>query len=201
MKEFELEFRIRNNLLKQRRLELGMNQRQFAEAVGIQVNSYCALETMRDSPKGAEGDWRPTALKIAEYHGLGMEELFPDKLLAVEVTSGTKLVDADEISGLLLSDHQQKLLTAGAPDEVVYKNEEMEILKKYLSKLIPRKEKIVRMYYGMDNDEEGQPRQEKNCREIAEEMEITQARAKAIKEHGVRDLQKIAWQARRARSA
>jgi RNA polymerase sigma factor (sigma-70 family) len=50
MKEFEVSLIIRNNLLKERRLALGMSQRQIAEAAGVHYHTYVAFEGMRESP-------------------------------------------------------------------------------------------------------------------------------------------------------
>lgn len=50
VKEFEVEVKLRNNLLKERRKALGMNQEEFAEAAGVNLTRYRNLECLRESP-------------------------------------------------------------------------------------------------------------------------------------------------------
>jgi Sigma-70, region 4 len=50
LKEFEVSLSVRNNLLKERRLSLGMTQRELSQSVGIGQNLYCEFESMRTSP-------------------------------------------------------------------------------------------------------------------------------------------------------
>lgn len=50
MKEFEVEVKLRNNLLKERRKSLGMNQEEFAKAAGVNLTHYRELECLRKSP-------------------------------------------------------------------------------------------------------------------------------------------------------
>lgn len=49
-KEFELSIIVRNNLLKEKRLALGLTQRSLSSMVGIALQDYGALESMRVSP-------------------------------------------------------------------------------------------------------------------------------------------------------
>ena len=49
-KEFELSITVRNNLLKEKRLALSLSQRSLSNMVGISLQDYGALESMRISP-------------------------------------------------------------------------------------------------------------------------------------------------------
>lgn len=190
MKEFELEFRVRNNLLKQRRIELGMNQGQFAEAVGITASSYSALETMRESPLHAKGGWRMTAQKIADYHGVGPDELWPGTVLAVEVSKGTRLLDAEEIGGLLLGEHHMRLL-ASRPHEELMEKEDAEAVDEALGRLRPSERHMIEGAYGIGGGEE------KPLNQLAEELGVSSSRAAQIRERGLAKMQyRIGWKRR-----
>ena len=100
MKDFELEVRLRNNQLKRRRLELGMSGAELARAVGVNQNTYSAMETMRISPLTKGGEWTQTALKIADFHGLGPDELWPPSVLGVRRTMATLAASGEDIAAL-----------------------------------------------------------------------------------------------------
>lgn len=121
MKEFEVTIKVRNNLLKQRRLELGMNQADISRAIGINHSLYNALETMKDSPMGPRG-WRPAAQRVADFHGLSCEELFPSAIRSVKKATVSRLFTADEaqmLSGGVLSDVQSLSENAQSRDVVM----------------------------------------------------------------------------------
>ena len=97
MHDFEVTIRLRNNHLKRRRLELGMNSGEFAEAIGTAPGTYSALETLKDSPLTKHGQWRPLARRIAAYHGVPCDELWPEVVLAVERSVITREIDGAEL--------------------------------------------------------------------------------------------------------
>ena len=55
MKELEVELRLRNNLLKQRRMELGLLQEDMALSIGVSPGAYRELECLRIQP--TKPDW------------------------------------------------------------------------------------------------------------------------------------------------
>ena len=74
LKPFELTMRLRNNLLKGRRVALGMTSEAFAKRLGISVPTYSKLENMRMTPLckrqfgQTEPIWRRTVLKLADFY-------------------------------------------------------------------------------------------------------------------------------------
>lgn len=118
MKELEVEIRLRNNRLKERRLRVGLTQKQLAKKVGISVGVYCHLESMsknvdksgicRGSPITSEGGWTKTVEKLAEYYEVPPEELFPNAVITARCNKVVRKYDGEEIN--LLSGNQMDLL-------------------------------------------------------------------------------------------
>ncbi|MDD5358625.1 MAG: sigma factor-like helix-turn-helix DNA-binding protein [Candidatus Nanoarchaeia archaeon] len=119
MRDFEVTIRLRNNHLKRRRLELGMISKEFAEAIRIAPGTYAALETMHDSPLTKYGQWRPVAQRIADYHGVPCEELWPEVVLAVERSVITREIDGAALRLLAEppSDPEQLLMAKEAQQD------------------------------------------------------------------------------------
>lgn len=146
MKEFELEARIRNNRLKQRRLELGMNQAQFAAATGLHPTTYGALESLRKSPLRSDGEWSSVALRLAEFHGVPVEDLFPPAVVAVRQPVTTRRVDAADVWPLL-SEHQT--LSLEPPDRLLEIADAARGVESEIRKLPPKEQMSVRRRFGI----------------------------------------------------
>ena len=149
MKEFRVTLRLHNNLLRQRREELGLSRKEFATTVGVSYGLYCDMEGLRYNPF-SHGTWNRLALIVASYHGLPPEDLWPGSILAVEHTVAERTFDADEV-GLLLSDYQSGLCLP--PSEMVEDKQESEAVARVMSTLTPREERALRARFGFDGDE------------------------------------------------
>lgn len=153
MKTFEVEVRIRNNRLKQHRLESGYrSQPALAKAAGVSVGMISALESMSESPLAAHGGWKPSALKLAEFFGVGPDELFPPETHAPGRTAATKRLDADEIQGLLQSDYTQQAVES--PEAALARQEQHAALHAAVDRLPPRRRRAVELYFGLNGNEE-----------------------------------------------
>lgn len=82
-KEFRVTMRLRNNRLLSLREERGMSAPQTAEEIGVSYVTYAALENLRMSPKKKNGEWRPIAVKIAEFYRLTPDLIWPDMVMRV----------------------------------------------------------------------------------------------------------------------
>jgi len=170
MKELEVTLTLRNNLLKERRLKMGLSQEQLAKKIGISMQSYGGLEVMRDSPIGKDGTWREPARLIAKFYKIKIDDLFPCRLSKNNFpkNKAVKKIDTEEVPQLF-SSHQERLLLSSPETEL----EEVELateLRKALTKLTPREEKILREIYFEDKTEQ----------EIAEEQGVTKTRINQI---------------------
>jgi RNA polymerase sigma factor (sigma-70 family) len=180
-KELELTIKVRNNRLKQRRMELGLNQREFCERARIgNVSSYCSLESMRDGPFRKNGEPRDIVKKLMEFHGLAFEELFPDAVLAVENSVSTVRLDGAEIALLLDSDANK--MRALLPSDVAEDRELRDTVGQALAQLRkerPRSVQAIRERYGFGG------KKEKTYEQIGTVLDVTVERARQIEQRGL----------------
>ena len=148
MKELELTMRLRNNRLKQRREEFGMSQPDFAKVVGISINAYNRLETLRGSPLNSNGDWGEPALKLARFHCVEPSELFPAAVLAVQTPIVSRRIDGDDVLALV-GEHQERLIES--PDVAFDRIELREKLRRAVSTLPKRRIRVLTLRYGLDD--------------------------------------------------
>jgi len=149
MKELEIEVRVRNNLLKTRRLALGFNQTQMAEAIGCSQAAYGALEAMRVPPICKDGTWRKGVENLASYYGVDPEDLFPDAIQAVDKNKAVRYVDVKDVPSLIgVGSHSAAMLTA-SPDELAGQLELRKRIETVLPTLSPREEEVIRRRFGI----------------------------------------------------
>lgn len=147
MKEFELTLKLRNNLLKQKRLEHGfLTQSQAAEAIGLSPNTYCKFENLRLSPRSSTNDWRESALKVAQYYGCSPDELWPNVVLSVTEPELVKQIGADELAALASMAASAEL--PPKPDELLMEARDTEGVRECLAGLKTRTRKIVELRIG-----------------------------------------------------
>jgi RNA polymerase sigma factor (sigma-70 family) len=121
-----------------------MSQRVLAEAIGMRHAQYNAYETMRQPPLGKEGDWLPTARKIANFHGVEPEYLWPGVVIGIEQTVFTREVSEDEA-----------MLMGGAPRPALGPGERMEYdetlgqIEEVLHELPEREADMLARWFGL----------------------------------------------------
>jgi lambda repressor-like predicted transcriptional regulator len=188
MKDFELQLRIRNNRIKERRTELGLTIAEASRRAGVKANEWCSLETMRDSPLGrrpgfiAAGtvravSWRKAALAVASFLGVEPEELWPDSVLAVKKTCVATQVDAATM--LVMADAATPRSLPG-PDDLLAHKEEWVLLHSMLKSLDERSRQVVlgRM-------------QGETFDDIGASIGVCGQQAQNVHDEAVRDLQQI----------
>jgi len=134
MKEFRVKITLRNNRLVQRREELGMSQVEFSRALGATQGAVCALETMRSAPMSGAGVWGPLALRIAAFHGVPPEELWPEAVLSVRKSTATLFASSAEMAALM------------SPEDSLAARERMELASQAFNKLSSREQLILTEY-------------------------------------------------------
>lgn len=181
MKEIEVTLSIRNNRLKQRRLEIGMNQAEVARAVGITPSLYGEFEAMKISPlRSRSGDWRPSVLKLADFHGVSADELFPQSMMPLHERSKMAVaVNVSEIDRLIAASPSHGLL----PSEVaVFKDEAGVALRKAVALLPPSQRDVIARRFGIGRDEQ-------SLSEIAEARGLCRERIRQIEMRALAALQ------------
>ena len=150
MREFEIQIKIKNNLLKQRREELGQTQADLARSAEISYIGYNELECLRASPLRSDGEWRGIAKKIAKFYGAQPEELWPEVVRAVQISSITSKISGPDL--LLLSSECQQRAALPA-DASMDAQEFKDAMAQGLGRLTPRQERVIRKHFGLDGDD------------------------------------------------
>lgn len=144
-KEFELSLRLRNNLLKSRRVELGLSAREFADKAGVCYQTYLRFEGMTLTPLTSGGEWRDVAERIAMAHGLECAELWPAAVLAVQKSS--VVVEIDAPTALQLGGYAQTFALPPAPDALLELAENEAGLASIRDVLNDRERAVIDTYY------------------------------------------------------
>jgi transcriptional regulator with XRE-family HTH domain len=147
VKELEIEIRVRNNRLRERRTRLGYNQAEMAMVLGISLMRYARLENLRESPVGPTGEWRSTALKLAEYFDVEPEVLWPPHVIGIKVPSATRKIDMEDLGRLLVSESTLRASLPPVRDDEVAMVVNGAVTKETLSE---REWIVVRERFGLD---------------------------------------------------
>src|SRR5665213_2028762 len=118
MKEFEVTVSVANNLIKERRLALGLSRAEVARKAGIGAGVYGKIEKLKSRPVLRTGGWTRGALAIAKFFNVQPDELFPASVLLVENPESTFTADGAEMLQLTGA-AQRALLPPGDPEAVI----------------------------------------------------------------------------------
>lgn len=169
MKEFEITLRLRNNLLKRRRVELGLSPREFAQKAGVSHSLYLNYENLKRSPLDAHGAWKRSALLISNQLKILPEELWPKAVLSVSTPILTKEIHAKEVLALSGYQHELALETPLTPEDLLLTEERKSAARSALEKLTGRQR------YVLLARAEGQ-----TLEEIGEHLEVGRERVRQI---------------------
>lgn len=154
-KEFEVEIRLRNNLLKQKRIEAGYpTAKALAQAAGVSYTAYIDLENLHDRPTRISGAWREVVIKVCTHLGLDPAEIFPPAVRRVAESGTAKVVKAIGAEDLA------RLVAPGAtrlalPASDLYDEAELsQVASRALATLTPREERVLRARFGIGADGE-----------------------------------------------
>lgn len=101
-KEFRLQMKLRNNRLIEAREALGLSAPKAADVIGVAYGLLIRYEALSADPWSRDqSDWRPSAVKVADFYNNTCEHFWPDVVRAVEKASVEMKVDAGEVALLL----------------------------------------------------------------------------------------------------
>lgn len=152
MKALELTLTLKNNLLKARRLALGKTPGEMAEAIGISYPAYLEFEALTRSPiHRRTGEWTKAAQAVAEYHGLGPEELWPRDVLKVKQRKVVATMDAETLAVFEAFEASRDL--PPAPTAALIEEDRRRVLGAALAQLRPVERKVIERRFGLDGNE------------------------------------------------
>jgi RNA polymerase sigma factor (sigma-70 family) len=183
MKELEVTLRVRNNLIKARRVALGLTLAGLSQAVGVNVVTLSGLECLKIDPFGSRG-WTKSAQKLASFFGVTEETLFPAHVTAIKTPCAVAEIEVHDLTHVL-STHQQKMLMP--PDEILEKEEKLIHLESLLSYLDARSRRII------EGRADG-----KSLNDIAIEEGISTERVRSIEQEALRHMRMASSRGERA---
>lgn len=147
MKELEATLTLRNNRLKQLRLEAGYSsQVAFADAVGVRMERCNGLETLRLHAQRQDGSYTDAALLIAGFFGVDVEWLFSEGTQTVERRRTIVTFDKDEFQQLTAALVEPVLL----PEEAAQQNERADVAMAAFEQLEPREQLVLKRRFSLD---------------------------------------------------
>ena len=139
--EFELTMRLRNNLIKRRRLSLGKSPRQLAADAGISYSKMLEYEGLKANPVSTKTlTWKPSARALAYALGVLPEDLFPETVLDVVDPTIVREVKAADVRGLASARAVAELPN---PYDVTVQNRINSELKEAMRRLTPEEQQVV----------------------------------------------------------
>ena len=165
-----VEVKVKNNRIISFREDLQLSPREMAEAIGVAYGTYLNYEGLKVTPLsyGRKGGpcIRKTAQAIADFHGVGVDELWPDEMALLENHAATTFFEIN------LAD--AKALGAASMES----RELKRVISQALRALTPRQERVIRATLMED----------KSLVEMGEEMGVTRTRINQIQRAGLRKL-------------
>jgi DNA-binding XRE family transcriptional regulator len=101
IKPFRLKIRIQNNRLIRLREDLGLTQAECSRQINIKQTTLSAFENLRDTAwHCVRHEWNQSAVKIAAFHGVSPETIWPDEIREVRARVLTLESSARELVNL-----------------------------------------------------------------------------------------------------
>ena len=162
--------------------------RTASEVVGVHLSMIGGFLNLTINPRYRNGEPKPVAEKLARELDIEFGELFPPTLYALKLPR--VLVREFESPQILsLQEARQELRLLAAPDaDMVGANTALDhdrIISEALKGLSPKQEKVMRLRFGLMEDE-----RERSLSEIGEEFDVSKERIRQIEARAIRDLLK-----------
>lgn len=150
VKELRIEVRLKNNRLIRLREELGLRPKAMAEQIGTGYQMLLAFESLRRSPVRRSGEWTPSALKIARFHGVSPSYCWPDVVLGIEKPIAQVEVSADQAAALLGQDQLAALPAPSCdPEQKLMEAQLVDEMENAFENLSSREQRILAHHYGL----------------------------------------------------
>lgn len=181
MNEYRVDLKVRNNLLLSAIESAGFkNVSQFCKASGLQPTLVGEFVNFKISPLTKDGDFTPTARRIADFLGVLPDELWTDDQLNMKLdTNQTRFTVSHRELALTLARHTGELLEAPEPDASLETKDKALLVNDALDSLRPIEARVLRMRFGIGTTEH-------TLEEVAQVLGVTRERIRQIEAKGLR---------------
>lgn len=149
----------KNYELEERRVKLGYSQSDFAEIIGVNVNTYQKIEQMKQKPTEDQ------AMSIAIELDAPRKTLFPDGYEKIVNIFNTNFERIADFTPPLLENDEKILLEASSTKSII---------EDALTCLPPKERKVIELRYGI-NDKDP-----KTFEEVGNAIGVTRERVRQI---------------------
>lgn len=183
-KQLEITFKVRNNLLKARRVELGLTAKRAAKLARVNYSTWSSYESLRISPVNRKtGAPRRSAESIARFFRCHFDDIWPAAVSEIERTEVRLLADIADLRPALSEGTQRLALPVGDRESYYDEQELRDTVAAVLAEFKPRTQAILRRYFGLDCPAE-------TLEEIGASMHLMRERVWQIKEQALAQLRR-----------
>lgn len=178
MKDIRIEIRIKNNALHQAIYSRSKNMAVFCRDNEVTYQYVMSFITLRESPYQSKG-MSPTALKLCEILGEDPVTLFPPQLYA---NTSTKLWVIEKNIEELTKIENGRQLIEYIPEAEIEAQLSRKPIDYALSSLTDREQKVIRLRFGMENDDP------LRLEDVGKILRVTHERVRQIEAKAIRKL-------------
>lgn len=181
-KDYFVEIKIKNNYLMRAMHRAGIftaaDLSRASKVTQTKVGKYLNLSF---APLNEAGEWRADVIRISETLKCLPEDLFPKQHISTPLVKNKASFEAsiDDVSEFLSGNAS----TARTPIERIIEDEDKTIIQRVLTNtLTTREERIIRLRFGIDMDEDA------TLEVVAKEFDTTRERIRQIEAKAIRKL-------------
>lgn len=186
--EYRIKVTVRNNLILSAIENAGHKSvASFCRSIGVSPQKLTDLISMRKPPLTVEGEFSTMAKMLMEELCLLPTDLWTSEQLTLKLArnSSQRSVSAEGMKAALgmHAEEMLELMKPTDPEEVLFRDEMVNVVKDQLDSLTPREAKILRMRYGIGCEEH-------TLEEVAFAFDVTRERIRQIEVSALRKLKK-----------
>jgi RNA polymerase sigma factor (sigma-70 family) len=184
VEEYRLKFVIKNNLILTAIEDLGYtNLHKFSKDTHVSLTGLYDLINLKDPPIGVGGNFSKVAKQLMEALGACPTDLWTEEQLTLTLkkNSQEKNLSKEALRVALRSD-ARSLIGLDYPEQEVAEKEAVQAVSEALDSLTPREAKILKLRFGIGEEDEH------SLEEVGKKFEINRERIRQLE---VRALKKM----------
>jgi RNA polymerase sigma factor (sigma-70 family) len=181
MLDLRIEARFRNNVLSHAIYDVYPSVADFCRTTKLSPSLVGELVNLKRAPKTADGAWSALARRLSDATGIGVEELFPDRLYDTPELRLRRVAEVDSVRFVALSEARRVALLPDA-EGAIERERLQDAMARVLDTLTPRERLVIRQRFGFDGDEP------ETLEQVGERLGVSRARAREIEQKALRKL-------------
>jgi RNA polymerase sigma factor (sigma-70 family) len=133
----------------------GRTATECCREIGCPESTFGKFLNLKENPRLANGTFRSTAVRIANYFRMLPEDLFPTTLYALTLPDRVeRTFESERVMLSLQCAEARQLPDATSLDQKLFSEELEEKVDDVLDTLTPREEKVIKMRFGLEDGHE-----------------------------------------------